>query len=90
LNGAKLGQFLGVSLPRRGYRTQPSVEWRKVKADFGGPIAPKEAEEISQGLTSPIFLVLVLDFHRYWLGEPKQREKLNEASVGNRTYQTIK
>ena len=39
-----------------------------------GPGA-KEGKEFSQGLTSPIVLVLVvvlvLDFDRYWLGEPK-------------------
>jgi hypothetical protein len=38
-------------------------------------IAPKEGEEFSHGLTSPIVLVLVvvlvLDFDRYWLGERK-------------------
>jgi hypothetical protein len=37
--------------------------------------SPKEGEEFSQGLTSPIVLVLVvvlvLDFDRYWLGERK-------------------
>jgi hypothetical protein len=36
---------------------------------FSAP--PKEGEEFSQGLTSPIVLVLVLDFDCYWLGEPK-------------------
>ena len=39
-----------------------------------GP-APKQGEEFSQGLTSPIVLVLVvvlvLDFDRHWLGERK-------------------
>jgi hypothetical protein len=38
-------------------------------------IAPKQGEEFSQGLTSPIVLVLVvvlvLDFDRHWLGERK-------------------
>ena len=42
----------------------PRVEWREVKADLGWFIGPKEGEEFSQGLTSPI--VLVLDFDRYW------------------------
>ena len=48
-----------------------SQEWREVKADLGWFIGPKEGEEFSQGLTSPIVVVLVLDFDRYWLGEPK-------------------
>jgi hypothetical protein len=49
-------------------------------------------EEFSRGLTSSIVLVLVvvlvLDFDRYWLGEPKAQ--LNEASARDRTCLTIK
>jgi hypothetical protein len=49
----------------------PWAEWREVKADSGWFIAPKEGEKFRQGLTSPIVLVLVLDFDRHWLGERK-------------------